>query len=133
MSNPALVACKYAIAGVVVGGTSAYFSDFLYGQAMKMMPKSFSQDMAGLLGRAAFDVVGATSLAALMIYGGDQIMDQIGGQGEDPLYRLFFYQVAFHSQGVTKRGPAAVRAIWSQIMGSVASGSPCNKPGGCGQ
>lgn len=133
MSNEALVACKYAVAGTVVGGTAAFFSDFFYRQIQRALPESLKNDMAGALGRAAFDIVGATSLAAVMIYGGDQIMDKIGGQGEDPLYRLFFYQVAFHAQGATKRGSGAVIAIWNKILGGVQANSPCGKPGGCGQ
>ena len=138
-------AVKFAIVGTVVGTGAGLIGDYVNGKVV--MPfinqslKGVSPTMTTMLGRTAMQLVTGAGIAGCVILAGDQIMNMISG--DDPLFRLIYYQVAFQQSGAAQSAARSVKAA-VQILTTMNSGSStqgplqnttpaCNSPGGCGQ
>ena len=131
MSETVIQAMKYAIAGTAVGVGVAMATDFIDGQIIALLPMTGSATYGSVMGRQAFRFVFDVSLAAGMIYGGDQIMNMVGPDGADPLFRLFYYQFAFHTMHTTYAGASSLSSIVGQIVnGLKPAGPPMGSTGG---
>lgn len=112
MSDAVLNAMKFAVAGTVVGVSTAYLTDTINVQVLqKIVAPAGPSNTGAQLGRLAFQVVGCAALAGTMIYAGDVVMNSVGPEGTDPLFRLFYYQIAFHTCATTMQGAKAFRNL----------------------
>lgn len=149
MSDKLLQTFKYAVAGVAVGGVTAMVGDYVALAAFQMLPPSGALSTGSVLSRQAFQVIAGASLAAGVIYAGDMVMNSIGPEEADPLFRLFYYQVAFHSMRTPMMAAQSFKGIISQILNVQSKPPPATppppmepgpvmnppcaaKPGGCG-
>ena len=111
-------ALKFAIIGTGVGSATAVVTDAIYQNVIQTLAPTGSSIPGGNMGRAAFTFVSATALAATMIYAGDKVADSFGAANDDPLFRLFYYQTAFHAMRTSSLGPTALRAVINSFGGS---------------
>jgi hypothetical protein len=134
-------AVKFAIVGTVVGTGAGLIGDYVNG---KVVMPFINQSLQGvtptvttMLGRTAMQLVTGAGIAGCVILAGDQIMNMISG--DDPLFRLIYYQVAFQQSGAAQSAARSVKAA-VQILTTMNSGgqkkpdptAPCATAGTCG-
>lgn len=125
-----LSAVQMGIAGIAVGAATAWTGDYIFSQALEMsgMNKQGSaMNNLGQTGRAAFQIVVAGSFGALMMYAGDKVLEAITN-GNDPLYHVLYYQVAFSTSATIMSAARGVRVVLDQAVAATQGGQSASAP-----
>lgn len=119
MTTPAVSVLKHAFVGSVVGEATAMVAQRVSTAVTSALAPSFP---GGPIGSMVARGVIAGSVTALCVLGGDSVLSMLITDN-DPLFRMFFYQVVFHSSpayGIAD----ATRALIGLGMRSVPSAAP---------
>ena len=119
MTDQLLSVMKYAVMGTVVGVATGKVGDLVNSQISVLFAPTGMETQATGIGRLAFQVVVSASLAGVMIYAGDQVMSAIGPDEADPLFRLFYTQIAFHTMGTANMSASATRRLLDFVTSGV--------------
>lgn len=110
---------SFAAGGIVIGALSSSVSDRVGAAIRKAVMPNGQVTPAGAIGRIAFDVVVIGGSAAIVIYAGDQVLSSLIG-GDDPLFRLFYYQIAFNTSQSTYLGARGIQSYVNNMMSGPA-------------
>lgn len=124
MSGDALKTAQYALLGAVVGSTVGAAADLAYQTVVPMVMPSNGTTSSQIdeIARMAVGVVVSTGIASLAFYGGDIVMQNLGGT-EDPLQGIFFYHTLWNSMRTSMMTPHILRR-WLATIGSAAMPAP---------
>ncbi len=134
MSDQLINACKHGVLGVVVGVGTGVAGDML-NQVVSGAIASIGSDKNGKM-KAGFDgkarLVGdalvATVIGAAVLYGGDQLLEYILPVGNDPLYRVIYFNAAWGSMALMRRDIFKLQAALNGLINEVkksAKGDHC--------
>lgn len=118
-----LRAVQMGIAGIAIGSATAWAGDYIFAQALQMSGMNKGDSMLnnlGQTGRAAFQVVVAGSFGALMMYSGDKVLEMVTN-GQDPLYHVLYYQVAFSTSATIMSAARGVKVVLDQLTAASQS------------
>lgn len=133
MGDKFVTGLKFAFAGSAVALGVGLLVDTVHGQVMNIVNSSgISHDMSTYV-----MVATGGTLAVAGLLAGDQVLSSIVS-GEDPLYHMFYYQLAFQSCNAAYAPLGLLRSFANQGIQSMRSVGRQSTPipqatGGCGK
>lgn len=92
MGERVVAAFKHAAVGSVVAVGISVLGD----KAVQFVVQATPQTMGSDKVRSAVVALGALGIGTIALVAGDQLLSAVIGD-DDPLFRLFYYQIAFHN------------------------------------
>lgn len=124
MSTEALQVVKIGIAGIAIGSAVSWGGDMLFsrGIAATGLANPVTMGNLGAVGAAGVQLALAGGFGALVLYGGDQLMQQVSG-GADPLFHVLFYNTCYQQSGTIALAARAVRQFMDMGFSSLTTPS----------
>lgn len=113
-------AVKSGVVGIVVGAGTAFLTDVIFGQVNKALAGSVNA--GGNMARSVFAVVAGGGFAALMIYQGDRVVQQIGLR--DPMAGILYYNVAIITSSTAMGAAKGMRTALSSVLSGLEGSTP---------
>ena len=129
MSTEALQVVKIGIAGIAIGSAVSWGGDMLFsrGIAATGLANPVTMGNLGAVGAAGVQLALAGGFGALVLYGGDQLMQQVSG-GADPLFHVLFYNTCYQQSGTIALAARAVRQFMDMGFSSLTAPSTAATP-----
>jgi hypothetical protein len=117
-------AVKSGVVGIVIGAGTAFVTDVIFGQVNKALAGTVNP--GGNMARSVFAVVAGGGFAALMIYQGDRVLQQIGLR--DPMAGILYYNVAIITSSTAMGAAKGMRTALSSALNGLDGSTPPSKP-----
>jgi ABC-type Fe3+ transport system permease subunit len=115
MADKLFYAAKFGILGVGCGVAAGYAANMLYDQIDRVIQNQPPSSRAASMGVQVFDFVAGATVAAGILLAGDQLVEYLGGEAQDPLFHTLYYLVGFNSMVPAARSARAVRNLLNNV------------------
>lgn len=124
MSTEALQVVKIGVAGIAIGSAVSWGGDMVFSRGIQAtgLANPVTMNNLGTIGAAGVQLALAGGFGALVLYGGDQIMQQVSG-GSDPLFHVLFYNTCYQQSGTIALAARAVRQLLDMTFASLTTSS----------
>lgn len=124
MSTEALQVVKIGVAGIAIGSAVSWGGDMVFSRGIQAtgLANPVTMNNLGTIGAAGVQLALAGGFGALVLYGGDQIMQQVSG-GSDPLFHVLFYNTCYQQSGTIALAARAVRQLLDMTFASITASS----------
>lgn len=122
MSTEALQVVKIGVAGIAIGSAVSWGGDMIFSRGIQAtgLANPVTMNNLGTIGAAGVQLALAGGFGALVLYGGDQIMQQVSG-GSDPLFHVLFYNTCYQQSGTIALAARAVRQLLDMTFVSLTT------------